>query len=117
MVHFRKVTVAAGPKRPFGQCDYIDLFHPQSGLSQAELDRMNREAPLMLVPAEALFLGGSNQHSVADYCSRGVVRTQRVTQDVHAFLRDGLRLLGACAYRPTRYYSHVTAVFSYVGNR
>src|SRR5690242_1951809 len=63
--------------------DAVDVAQPDAGFSQAVRRRLRRKAGAMLDAAEALFLGGGDQHAVAQQRSRGIGVERIEAEDDH----------------------------------
>src|SRR4030095_12753582 len=67
--------------------DVVYLSEAASALSKAILDRMAREARVVLLPRKAFLLGGRHDASVLHERCRAVVIESRDAQDAHATRR------------------------------
>ena len=74
-------------KRLVVEGDVVEFGGRDSSVLQAELDGARREAMVMLLAREALFLRGGQEFAVAHEARRGVVVVGRDAKDVHASLR------------------------------
>ena len=64
--------------------DPVEILAPELAGPEAELDRVDRKARVVLDPREAFLLSGSDDDAVLNECGGGVVEEARDAENVHA---------------------------------